>query len=132
MCEKYPSAVVFSLLPKTKMLPFRSLVPDLSVTFVIAPPARPNSASYTVVVTFTVSMASADGMSVVSSPVRWLSSTPSICTLLARRDCPFTLLDRLSWALKNSECGREGRVAPGTVISMPWKLRLNPSGASCR
>src|SRR5438093_309065 len=48
------------------MLPLRSLDPDRSVTFVMAPPARPNSASYTVVVTFTVSIASADGISVVT------------------------------------------------------------------
>jgi len=107
-------------------------VPDRSVTFVIAPPARPNSASYMLVVTFTVSIASADGMSVVSRPVRWLSSIPSICTLLASRDCPLTFVERLSCALKNSECGRNGRVAPGTVTSIPWKLRLNPSGTSCR
>ena len=51
-------------------------VPDLSVTLVIAPPARPNSASYALVLMLTVSIASADGISVVSSPVRWLSSMP--------------------------------------------------------
>ena len=56
----------------------------------IAPPARPNSASYALVLMFTVSIASADGISVVSSPVRWLSSIPSIWTLFARRDWPLT------------------------------------------
>ena len=94
-------------------------MPDFSVTFVMAPPARPNSASYALVLMFTVSIASADGISVVRSPVRWLSSMPSIWTLLARRDWPLTFADRLSCALKKSECGRWIRSAPGTVITMP-------------
>jgi hypothetical protein len=42
---KYPFAIVLSLLPKAKTLPFSVLVPDLSVTLVMAPTARPNSAS---------------------------------------------------------------------------------------
>jgi len=73
-------------------------------------------------------MASAGGMSTVSRPVRWLLSRPSICTLLASRDWPFTSEERLSWELKNSECGRYGRVEPGTVAIMPWKFLLNDSG----
>jgi hypothetical protein len=81
---------------------------------------------------FTVSIASADGISVVSRPVRWLSSIPSIWTLFARRDWPLTLVDRLSCALKKSECGRCSRSAPGTVTIIPWKLRLKPSGTSVR
>ena len=119
-------------MPNAKTLPFSVFVPDLSVTLLIAPPARPNSASYALVLMFTVSIASADGISVVSSPVRWLSSIPSIWTLLARRDWPLTLAERLSWALKKSECGRWILSAPGTVITMPWKLRLKPSGTSAR
>ena len=106
------------------------LVPDLSVTLVMAPPARPNSASYALVLMLTVSIASADGISVVSSPVRWLSSIPSIWTLFASRDWPLTLVERLSCALKKSECGRCSRSAPGTVTIIPWKLRLKPSGTS--
>ena len=78
--------------------------------------------------TVTVSMASAGGMRIVSSPVRWLLSRPSICTLLASPDCPFTSILRLSCGLKNSECSRCGRVEPGTVAIMPWKFRLNASG----
>ena len=53
---------------------------------------------------------------------------PSTCTLLARRDWPLTLLDSESCELKNSECGLNGREAPGTVAIMPWKLRPKPSG----
>ena len=103
-------------------------MPDLSVTLVTAPPARPNSASKLLVLTATVSRASADGISTVNSPVRWLLSMPSIWTLLPRRLCPFILLSSESCELKNSECGRLGRVAPGTVAHMPWKLRPKPSG----
>ena len=80
----------------------------------------------------TVSIASAEGISVVNSPVRWLSSIPSIWTLFASRDWPLTLVERLSCALKKSECGRCSRSAPGTVIIIPWKLRLKPSGTSSR
>ena len=39
--------------------------------------------------------------------MRWLLSTPSIWTLLARRDWPLTFDDSESCELKNSECGRE-------------------------
>jgi len=39
------SELNFSLLPNQNALPFRVLVPDLSVTDVTAPAARPNSAS---------------------------------------------------------------------------------------
>src|SRR5712691_10435646 len=75
-------------------------------------------------------MASAEGMRTVRSPVLWLSSIPSSITLLASRDWPFTWVERLSWELKNCEWGRKGRLAPGTVTSSPWKLRLNESGIS--
>ena len=37
--------MVASVLPKKNALPLSSLVPDLSVTLVTAPPDRPNSAS---------------------------------------------------------------------------------------
>ena len=80
--------------------------------------------------TLTASMASAEGMITVSSPVLWLLSMPSSITLLARRGCPLTLVDRLSCELKNCECGRNGRVAPGTVTISPWKFRLKESGIS--
>ena len=60
--------------------------------------------------------------------MRWLLSTPSIWTLFASPDCPFTSTRRLSCELKNSECSRCGRDAPGTVAIRPWKLRLKPSG----
>ena len=63
-----------------------------------------------------------------SSPVFWLLSIPSIITLLARRDWPLTFEESESCELKNSECGLNGRDAPGTVASMPWKLRPKPRG----
>ena len=80
---------------------------------------------------FTVSIASADGISVVSSPVRWLSSIPSIWTLFARRDWPLTL--RRQAVLRVEEVGvrplhPQARRAP--MIIIPWKLRLKPSGTS--
>ena len=80
--------------------------------------------------TLTVSMASAEGMSTVKRPLLWLSSMPSSITLLASRVWPLTFVDRLSWELKNCEWGRKGRVAPGTVTSSPWKLRAKDSGIS--
>jgi hypothetical protein len=82
------------------------------------------------VLTLTASIASAEGMITVSRPLLWLLSMPSSITLLARRVCPLTLVDRLSCELKNWECGRKGRVAPGTVTSRPWKLRLKERGIS--
>ncbi len=63
-------------------------------------------------------------------PVLWLLSSPSISVLLAILGWPLTSVLRLSCELKNCECGRNGRVAPGTVTSRPWKLRLKPSGIS--
>ncbi len=43
--EKKLRATVASVLPNAKTEPLYSFVPDFSVTFVTAPPARPNSAS---------------------------------------------------------------------------------------
>jgi hypothetical protein len=65
-----------------------------------------------------------------SSPVLWLLSSPSISVLLARRGWPFTSTDSESCELKNAEWLRAGRVAPGTVTSSDWKLRLKVSGSS--
>ncbi len=50
--------------------------------------------------------------------------------LFASRDCPFTSVDSESCELKKAECSRCGRVAPGTVTRIDWKLRLNVSGMS--
>ena len=63
-------------------------------------------------------------------PVFWLLSSPSISVLFAMRGWPLISVLRLSCELKNCECGRNGRVAPGTVTSRPWKLRLKPRGIS--
>ena len=76
------------------------------------------------VVTSTVCRASIGGIMAVSRPVRWLLSTPSICTLLAIRDWPLTRVESESWALKNSECGRKARTVPGTRFRRLWKLRV--------
>src|SRR4029078_9574907 len=50
--------------------------------------------------------------------------------LLASRGCPFTSVASESCELKNCECSRCGRVAPGTVTSRLWKLRLKVVGMS--
>ena len=123
-------AWVDSLFAKAKTLPLNWLVPDFMTTVVTDPPARPNSASKFDVVTLTESIASAEGMRTVRRPVRWLLSSPSICTLFERRDWPLNLVSWESWGLKNCECGRLRVTDPGTVAHMPWKLRLSPRGSS--
>ena len=50
--------------------------------------------------------------------------------LFAWRGWPLTSMPSASCELKNCECGRKGRVTPGTVTRMPWKFRLKPSGIS--
>ena len=116
-------AWVDSLLPKKNALPRSWLVPDFRTTTVTDPPARPNSASKLEVDTLTESIDSADGISTVSRPVLWLSSSPSTCTLFERRDWPLNFVSWLSCGLKNWECGRVSVTVPGTVAHMPWKLR---------
>jgi hypothetical protein len=73
---------------------------------------------------FTVSIASADGISVVSRPGPMVVVDALDLTLFASRDWPLTLLDRLSWALKKSECGRCIFSAPGTDHQHPLEVAI--------
>src|SRR5258706_14346469 len=74
---------------------WRSLVPDLVITVIAAPPAMPCSASKLLVATFTVSIVSAGGMYAV-----WCGShkkmliAPSMRVTLLLRLTPFTLVDK--------------------------------------